>query len=196
MNVEAENSQVNAEDPAVSDTSQFTEGQTNQPTDEMETLKAALSESQDKYMRLAAEFENFKRRTARERLELISSANDNLLLQMLETVDNFERALESAESGQENSEPQKLYHALHEGARMIHQQLLAILKAHGVEEIETEGKQFDPALHEAVLQIESEEHDEDHIAQVISKGYKRGDRVLRHARVGVASRKSHKKTQE
>ncbi len=155
--------------------------------------ETALQEAQDKYMRLAAEFENFKKRTARERNDLINSANDRLLLQMLETVDNFERALASAERGQGDENPEKLYSSLHEGAKMIHQQLLGVLKSQGVEEIETEGKQFDPSLHEAVVQIETDEHPEDHISQVISKGYRRGDRVLRHSKVGVASRK---KTQD
>ncbi len=160
------------------------------PTQDVET---ELSIARDKYMRLAAEFENFKKRTARERMELINSANDNLLLQVLETVDNFERALDSAESGKSDENPQKLYQALHEGAKMIHQQLLGILRSHGVEEIESAGEPFDPAVHEAVVQVETDEHPEDYVAQVVSKGYKRGERVLRHSQVGVASKK---KTQE
>ncbi len=171
------------------DNSETTEARASEKVSDSDT---ALADAQDKYIRLAAEFENFKKRNARERLDLINSANDRILLQMIDTVDNFERALESAEKGQNDDNPQKLYQALHEGAKMIHQQLVNILKSHGVEAIETEGKPFDPTYHEAVIQIETDEQPEDQVAQVVSKGYKRGDRVLRHSQVGVSAKKKTK----
>ncbi len=150
-----------------------------------------LAEAQDKYLRLAAEFENFKKRSVRERSELISSANDFLIMQLLDVVDNFDRALQQTEQSikQEKVDKEKLFHSLHDGARMIHDQLKRMLEAHGVEEIQAEGARFDPELHEATLQIETSEAEPDHVAQVISKGYKKGKRILRHAKVGVAKAK-------
>lgn len=156
--------------------------------DEHSALRAELAESKDRYLRLAAEFENFKKRSAREYTELIESANDRLIIQLLDVVDNFERALDMTEQKleEQQGDRDKLFESLHEGARMIHQQLAGILKTHGVNEIDPQGEEFDPELHEAVLQIPSEEHPEDFVAQVIAKGYHKNGRVLRHARVGVS----------
>jgi molecular chaperone GrpE len=151
-------------------------------------LQKELAESKERYMRLAAEFENFKKRSAREYTGLIESANDRLIIQLLDVVDNFDRALDMTEKKmqEETAAQSKLFDSLHEGARMIHQQLADILKSHSVAEIDPLGEEFDPELHEAVLQIPSQEHAEDVVAQVIAKGYHKNGRVLRHARVGVS----------
>lgn len=154
-----------------------------------------LAEAQDKYLRLAAEFENFKKRSARERSELINSASDQLIMQLLDVVDNFDRALQQTEQGikQDKIDKEKLFDSLHDGSRMIHEQLKKMLESHGVEEIVAEGALFDPELHEATLHIETGDTKPDHVAQVISKGYKKGKRVLRHAKVGVAKAKEDQK---
>lgn len=147
-----------------------------------------LAEAQDKYLRLAAEFENFKKRSARERSESINSASDLLIMQLLDVIDNFDRALQQTEQSirQKKVDKEKLFDSLHDGSRMIHDQLKKMLESHGVEEIQAEGALFDPELHEATLHIETGDTKPDHVAQVISKGYKKGKRVLRHAKVGVA----------
>lgn len=154
-----------------------------------------LAEAQDKYLRLAAEFENFKKRSARERSELINSASDLLIMQLLDVVDNFDRALQQTEQSikQDKVDKEKLFDSLHDGSRMIHEQLKKMLESHGVEEIVAEGALFDPEVHEATLHIETGDTKPDHVAQVISKGYKKGKRVLRHAKVGVAKAKEDQK---
>ncbi|MFQ5607476.1 MAG: nucleotide exchange factor GrpE [Candidatus Zixiibacteriota bacterium] len=161
--------------------------QTAEPEDLSETERE-LALAQDRYLRLAAEFENFKKRSARERSQLMDAANDRLLMMLLDVIDNFERALDQTEQRvtQDGVNKEKLFLSLHEGARMIHDQLKKMLEAQGVAEIPSEGAPFDPELHEAVLQLETGDCPADHVAQVISKGYKKGKRVLRHARVGVA----------
>lgn len=163
--------------------------------DQSAGLERELADAQDKYLRLAAEFENFKKRNSRERSELINSANDLLIMQLLDVVDNFDRALQQTEQTvkQKNVDKEKLFHSLHDGARMIHEQLKRMLESHGVEEIQAEGALFDPELHEATLQIETTETEPDYVAQVISKGYKKGKRILRHAKVGVAKPESKSK---
>lgn len=159
-------------------------------TEETKELSAeeALAQAEEKYLRLAAEFENFKKRSLRERGDLIQSANDQLIIQILDVVDNFERALNQTQQSAsgDSIDKDKLFDSLHQGAQMIHGQLKTMLTAHGVVEIEAEGVPFDPETHEAVLQIESDTCPPDHVAQVLTKGYKKGDRVLRHVKVGVA----------
>lgn len=151
-------------------------------------LEAELAEYKDRYLRLLAEFENFKKRSAREYGELMQTANDRIIIQTLEVVDNFERALDMTEEQmkERDGDKDKLFTALHAGAQMIHQQLTDLLKQHGVEEIPAAGELFNPEVHEAVLQLETDEHPEDRVVQVITKGYRKGERVLRHARVGVS----------
>jgi len=152
-----------------------------------EGFKEAQEEAKDRYLRLAAEFENYKKRVAREYERIANSASEKILLGVLEVIDNFERALNTTEQYQKDKsmDTQKLFESLHQGAQMIHQQLLGVLESHGVKEIDAQGKPFDPLLHEATLQIESDLPPE-HVAGVLSKGYTRGDRVLRHAKVSVS----------
>lgn len=166
-------------------------GAISESQDESIGPESELAGVQDKYLRLAAEFENFKKRTARERAKLINSANDELIMQLLDVVDNFERALGQTEQSvtQGKGDRQKLFQSLSDGARMIHGQLKKMLASHGVEEIQAKGALFDPELHEAALHIETGDTKPDHVAEVICKGYTRGKRVLRHAKVGVAKAK-------
>ncbi len=146
-----------------------------------------LAQERERYLRLAAEFENYKKRVARE-MELMSDAAvDRVIIQTLDVMDNFERSLSATEKlSQENEiDQRKLFESLHQGAKLIHQQLSRILAAHGVKEEPALGRPFDPSKHEAVLQLDSPDHPADHVAQVLSKGYTRGGRLIRHARVGV-----------
>ena len=131
----------------------------------------------DRLLRLAADFENYKKRAARERAEYVARANERLLKELLPILDDLERALNSAE---EHEEAQ-----LEEGVRLVHRSLASLLQRNGVEEISTEGK-FDPHVHEALLAQPAEDREHGDVLDVIQKGYKLGDLVVRPARVIIA----------
>ncbi len=145
-------------------------------------IKELLAEKEDKYLRLAAEFENYKKRMLRQHDELVHNSEAGVLKDMLEVLDNFERALSSADDETD-------FKAFKKGIKMILEQMNKILDDHNVSQIETIGNLFDPELHEAVMQVESDKHPEGVIAQELSGGYKKGERVIRHAKVGVSSGK-------
>jgi molecular chaperone GrpE len=148
---------------------------------ELQALAAKADEYKDNWIRTAADFENFKKRAARERTEAAQFANASLLQKLLPILDNFEMAQNAAQ----NAEGEKLS-ALQAGVAMIQQQLKNVLLESGLEEIDSAGKLFDPALHEAVSQQETAEIPEGHVFQQIRKGYKLRDRLLRPAAVIVA----------
>ncbi|MDX6480250.1 MAG: molecular chaperone GrpE [Gaiellaceae bacterium] len=131
----------------------------------------------DRLLRLAADFENYKKRVARERQEYVQLANERLLAELIPVLDDLERALAAAEQHEEAQ--------LEEGVRLVHRSLEALLERHGVAPIETEGK-FDPHVHEALLSQPSEDAESGSVLDVVQKGYKLGDRVVRPARVIVA----------
>ncbi|HLY85686.1 MAG TPA: nucleotide exchange factor GrpE [Gaiellaceae bacterium] len=131
----------------------------------------------DRLLRLAADFENYKKRVARERQEYVALANERLIAELIPILDDLERALAAAE---EHKEAQ-----LEEGVRLVHRSLAGLLERHGVKPIETEG-QFDPHVHEALLSQPSPAA-EGSVIDVVQKGYKLGDRVVRAARVVVAA---------
>jgi molecular chaperone GrpE len=138
---------------------------------------AAAEVVDDRLLRLAADFENYKKRAARERAEYVALANERLLKELLPILDDLERALNAAE---EHEEAQ-----LEEGVRLVHRSLASLLERQGVKEIATAGK-FDPHVHEALLAQPSEEAAPGDVLDVIQKGYTLGDRVVRPARVIVA----------
>jgi len=133
----------------------------------------------DRLLRLAADFENYKKRAARERREYVALANERLLGELLPILDDLERALSAAEQHEEAQ--------LEDGVRLVHRSLAGLLERYGVTSIETEGK-FDPHVHEALLSQPSEA-EEGSVIDVVQKGYKLGDRVVRPARVVVAAPK-------
>jgi molecular chaperone GrpE len=152
--------------------------------DQIEELKkraAKADENWERLLRTTADFENFKKRAARERTEAAQFANASLLQRLLPILDNFEMAQTAAQSAQGDS-----LASLQSGVAMIQQQLKTILSDSGLEEIDASGKPFDPALHEAVSQQETTEVPENHVFQQIRKGYKLRDRLLRPASVVVA----------
>jgi len=142
-----------------------------------------LKEKEDQYLRLAAEFDNYKKRTSRDFARLIETANQELIKELLEILDNFKRAL-SVEN--DNSD----FESYSKGIKLIYNQLDTLLKEHGLEEIEAVGGEFDPELHEAVMTIETDDVPEDHVAGELQKGYKLKGRVIRHSRVSVAKSKA------
>ena len=131
----------------------------------------------DAYQRHAADFDNYRTRVAREQVELTSRANERLLTELLPVLDDLERALEAAAEHEEAK--------LEEGVRLVHRSLLGLVERHGLSEIETDGA-FDPHVHEALLAQRAEGVEEGSVLQVLQKGYRLGDRVLRPARVIVA----------
>jgi molecular chaperone GrpE len=153
-------------------------------SDELEQQEEAVEQEQaeepeqdDRLLRLAADFENYKKRAAREREEYVAHANARLLAELLPVVDDLERALAAAEQHEEAR--------LEEGVRLVHRSLAALLERHGITAIETDGM-FDPHVHEALLSQPSEEAESGAVLDVVQKGYKLGDRVVRPARVIVA----------
>ncbi len=136
-----------------------------------------LAALEDRLLRTAADFENFKKRAARERQEYVALANERLLAELLPVLDDLERALAAAEEHEEAR--------LEDGVRLVHRSLAALLERHGVTAISTDGK-FDPHVHEALLSQPSEA-EEGSVLDVVQKGYRLGDRVVRPARVIVAA---------
>ena len=131
----------------------------------------------DRLLRLAAEFDNYKKRAARERQEYVALANERLVTELLPILDDLERALAAAEEHEEAK--------LEDGVRLVHRSLEQLLAREGVEEIDTSGP-FDPHVHEAMLAQPSEEAESGAVIDVLQKGYKVGNRVVRPARVIVA----------
>jgi len=144
-----------------------------------DVLRQKITELEDKLLRRHAEFDNFKKRQARLLEDMARSQRERTLSDLLEIVDNFERALKHAE--EENDKG-----ALREGTEMIYNQLCGFLERYDVRPIEAIGRAFDPNLHEAMMQVETDEYEPGFIAVEITKGYTIGDRVLRHSKVGVA----------
>ena len=143
----------------------------------VEQQEDAAAEVDDRLLRLAADFENYKKRAARERDEYVTFANERLIKELLPVLDDLERALHAAS---EHEEAQ-----LEEGVELVHRSLASLLARNGVKEISTEGK-FDPHVHEALLSQPSEDAEQGSVIDVVQKGYTIGDRVVRPARVIVA----------
>jgi molecular chaperone GrpE len=157
------------------------ESLTPEQIQELQTRAAKADDHWDRLVRTSADFENFKKRAARERQDAVRSANEGLIQKLLPVLDNFEMALAAAQSN-----PAPGMQSLTDGVTMILQQMKSVLVEFGVEEVEATGKPFDPNVHEAVSQQESEEVPEGHVLQQLRKGYKLRDRLLRPATVVVA----------
>jgi molecular chaperone GrpE len=160
-------------EPELENVGQAQEG----PDPAVETQEdARVAELEDRLLRLAADFDNFKKRAARERQEYVALANERLVKDLLPILDDLERALSAAEDHEEAQ--------LEEGVRLVHRSLASLLERNGVREIATEGR-FDPHVHEALLSQPSEA-EEGSVIDVVQKGYTIGDRVVRPARVIIS----------
>jgi len=150
--------------------------------DPLEKLQDELAEAKDKFLRLYSEYDNFRRRTAKEKLELMQTANENLMLTLLPVLDDFERA-ESAFSDETKIE------AVKEGVTLISQKFVNSLQQKGLKEMDTsEGSEFDTDLHEAITQIPAPKKKlKGKIVDTVEKGYYLGDKVIRHARVVIGN---------
>ena len=147
-----------------------------------EVLKQQLADATDRNLRLMAEFDNYRRRTAKEQLELIETANGKLLEKLSEVQDNFERAFASENKAQD-------LEAFEKGMQMIYNQFAKILTDAGLEQIDPTGAEFDPNMHEALMQQPSETVPEGHVVTVFQKGYKLKNKILKTAKVIVSSGK-------
>ena len=141
-------------------------------------LEAALAESKDKYLRLAADFDNFKKRSRQEHLETIQHASADLIARLLPGLDDLLKALDH--------KPEGIDEAWARGLELSVRKLEEALRAHGLEVIDAVGKPFDPMVHEAIGHEESAEHPEDTVVQELRRGYRIRDRVVRPALVKVA----------
>ena len=142
-------------------------------------LKEKLDEMQDKYMRQVAEFDNFRKRTDKEKAQMFDAGASSVLEKMLPIVDNFERGLATVTEDQKDS-------AFADGMNKIYKQLVKQLEDLGVKPIDAQGTEFDPNFHNAVMQVDSEEVESGYVAQELQKGYMFHDTVLRHSMVSVA----------
>jgi molecular chaperone GrpE len=163
-----DNEEKTADEPLVTITQQ-----------EYEQLKNSAAQAQDTMLRIQADFENSRRRLDRDKHEFVKYANDQIITQLIPFVDDFKRALEAADKTND-------FNVLHKGVEMILKHMLELLKQKGVTEIEALGKPFDPAVHEAMLQVETDEYPENTVVEELEKGYLLNDRVLRTAKVKVA----------
>ena len=145
--------------------------------DDTAALEAQLKEKSDRILRLQADFENFRRRTAKEKEELAAVIMQNLLTDLLPLLDNFERAMAVEQTDGE---------AFQKGVEMIFTQLREVMDKYGLENIEAEGKPFDPNVHQAVMRVENPDVEDGTITQVLQKGYQAKGRVIRPAMVQVA----------
>lgn len=152
-------------------------------TDEIAALKGKVSEWQDKYMRAYADFENAKKRLEKEKQNAIAYSNEGFAKDMISVMDSFDGAIVSIESlsKEELSDTLSL---MEEGIRKTHEQLKKMLEKNGVKEIDCSGE-FDPNLHQAIMQVDNDEKPSGAIAQVLQKGYSIKDQILRPAMVST-----------
>ncbi len=154
--------------------------------EELEKTKKEAAESYDKYLRTSAELENYKRRAIKERADAINYGNERLIKDILPIVDSMERALDHAYNSEE-------FDAFVEGLRLIYDKLLVSLKKNGVERIDATGKDFDPNFHEAMLQVETEEYENNKIVEEFEKGYLLNGRLLRPVKAAISKNISKEK---
>lgn len=151
----------------------------NDGTDKADAEKAAKFEQQ--FVRLQADFANYKKRTASEKLQISEVVKMDVLSRILPVIDNFERALKAPTDAVSDD-----VHSFIEGYEMIYKQLMAVLEKEGVTKIEAVGKPFDPNYHQAVMRVPSDEYDDDIVVEVLQEGYLLGEKTLRPAMVKVA----------
>ncbi|PTE42415.1 nucleotide exchange factor GrpE [Staphylococcus equorum] len=167
-----------SQDNLQEDDSQETTEDVDPKDEEIQQLKKDVQENEEKYLRLYAEFENYKRRIQKENQTMKAYKAQDVLNDILPTIDNIERALQIEGENEQ-------FQSLKKGVEMIHESLINALKENGLELIETEGHQFDPNVHQAVVQDDNPDFESGEITQELQKGYKLKERVLRPSMVKV-----------
>lgn len=174
---EAEAEEAKAEEKAEEQAGSEAEAE---PEEKKEEAEASPEEQEsERYMRLMAEFQNFKRRAAKEKSDIHAFANERIVGDLLPVMDNFERALETETEDTE---------AYAKGMQLIFEQMKTALEKAGLKEIEALGLDFDPNVHNAVMTDNTEEYENDKISKVLQKGYKLNDKVIRPSMVAVNKR--------
>jgi len=159
---------------------------------ELKVLREELSKKddyQDNFLRLQAEFDNFRKRSAKERQEFIKYANESMVLELIGMLDNFERSIKAADEKQD-------FKLLHQGVDMISKELHKLLSEKGLKRIMSVGEKFDPHKHEAFEVVESEEAEDGEILEEFQAGYMLNDRIIRAAKVKVVKKKADVEKQE
>ena len=185
--------QENADQAAAEETAEEPEAEAEEPAAETEepaadaissvkekALRDKITALEDKVKRQMAEFDNFRKRTSKEKEQMFSMGERSVIEKMLPVVDNFERGLAAVPEAEKGS-------AIASGMEMIYKQMMKQLEDLGVKPIEAVGKEFDPNFHNAVMQVESDELESGVVAQEFQKGYTYHDTVIRHSMVGVVS---------
>ena len=152
--------------------------------EDIESLKEKIAELEDKYLREHADFENIKKRLEKEKAQAVAYANEQFARDLLSVIDSLDSALALVNSEEEEPSVQ-MFNQLKEGIELTINQFAKVFEKHGVELISVDDG-FDPNFHEAVMQVDSDKHKEGEIVQVLQKGYKMKDRLLRSAMVSIA----------
>jgi molecular chaperone GrpE len=179
VEVEIKGSDVEHDSAGEGDDMEGSDSETSEVVAEPPSTEDQLREKEDQCLRLAAEFDNYKKRTARQFVSILESAQAEVIMELLTIQDNFERALQV-----ENNEGD--FADFKKGVELIFSQLADLLKKNGVEPFESVGEKFDPNYHEALMTVKTDDQEEGTIVEEFTKGYKFKDRILRHAKVSVA----------
>lgn len=165
-------------EPIVESTTTTGKEKAHKTKDPVADMQGQLDELKDKYLRLVAEFDNYKKRTARERIELEQMASKNLLLSIIPALDDFERARKISE--EENSpEP------FSEGVKLVYHKLITALKSKGLQAFDPTGEPFDAELHEAITELDMGPAMSGKVIDTVERGYKLNDHIIKYAKVVV-----------
>ena len=171
----------NLEEPQTEEVEEQTEVEETAEVDPLEAALAEAADYKDKYLRAHADFENSKKRLEKDKMNAVSYANESFAKDILAVMDSFENALASMEESKDSSE---VLEKMKEGINLTHEQLKKVLEKNHIKAVECEGE-FDPEVHQAIMQVESDAHKTGDIVQVMQKGYTIKDRVLRPAMVST-----------
>jgi molecular chaperone GrpE len=155
----------------------------NEPTDDEKGKNEDFASLHDKYLRLMAEFDNYKRRSEKDNERIIGTANEGLMKDLIEVRENYERALKT------NGHGEKFF----DGMMLNFKRLASVLQKHGLEIYGEAGDEFNPELHEAIMGASHESIAESHVAEVLERGYRLGGKIIKYAKVVVSSGKSEEK---
>ena len=182
INEEVKNAEETAEDIKDTETKEETSKETKEATadDKIAELEASVADWKDKYQRLMAEFENARKRTAKEATQRYDMGAMGVLEKLLPVIDNFERGLEAVSEDEKDA-------AFVKGIEQIYKQFTAVMEDLGVTPMDAQGKEFDANLHNAVMHVEDDDLGENIVAEELQKGYMYKENVLRHSMVKVAN---------
>ena len=186
-----EQSELKEESEEIKDedkTSSSTEEETKEEN-KIAELEKEVAELKDRFLRKAAEFENYKRRNENDQLNLIKYAAESLIIKLLPVIDDFERSLEHIDTAKSNE-------ALKEGIKLVYDKLMKVLDDQGVKKIDSVGKPFDVHYHEALLQRKDDKVEPHTVLEEVEKGYLYKDRVIRHSKVIVSEDSSEESVEE